>query len=465
MRGDNRRSVHLALALASACVLNSCASVVPADEAFATGRCKIVIDDGVEGLPTYDIGAILEITNPDGTPNFDGKFTVNSIRLAIKEFNDNRDVAGKRFRVRVCDTRSHWSTGGGQVTRDLANWLIDHEHVQAIISDASADTQTIAAVTVQRNVLVMAISSTSAELTNLQDKNLVWRVAPSDIYQGAVLAHMVSTTVAETDAKIVVLAVQSPYGDGLVASLGKQLGSRLKVHTFGTDGKGLTTAVQAAATDGAKAIIIVATSPLVAQIVNARMTLPALADLPLFLADGACDSDLMAQKFQPGAKLKGSLCTRPGAPVTPVYEEFEERFLSNFHEDPVLSSYTQHSYDVMYCLALSHAWALGTKGAGKVDGPALALGLQHLSAKGEAAHPFKPSEIQAMISALGKGQDIDVVGASGPLDFNPETGEAPSAYQVWTLDDKGELKTKTYFAVNDLGKGSYAVLPVDVTPP
>lgn len=454
MHGDNRRSVHLAFALTIALFLSSCASIVPADEAFATGRCQIVVDDGVDGLPTYDIGAILEVTNPDGTANLDGKFDVNAIRLAVKELNDNRDVAGRRFRVRVCDTRSHWSTGGGQVTRDLANWLIDHEHVHAIISDASADTQTIAAVTVQRNVLVMAISSTSAELTNLQDKNLVWRVAPSDIYQGAVLAHMVSTTVAE-DAKIAVLAVQSPYGDGLVDSLGKQLGNRLKVHTFGTDGKGLLTAVQAAVTDGAQAIIIVGTSPLVAEIVNARMTLPALADLPLFLADGACDSDLMAQKFLPGAKIAGSHCTRPGAPESQIYKEFEERYLQKFGADPVLSSYTQHSYDVVYCLALAHAWALGKKGAGNVDGAALAAGLQHLS-KGDP-HPFKPSEITEMIATLGKGLDIDVTGTSGPLDFNPETGEAPSAYQDWTLDEKGVLKSRIFYAVEDLGKGAYSV--------
>jgi len=460
MRREYWRVVHIVLGLSFACVLSSCASVVPEDQAFATGRCKLLIDDGVDGLPTYDIGAILEITNPDGTPNFDGKFTIGAIRLAIKELNDNRDVAGKRFRVRVCDTRSHWSTGGGQVTKDLANWLIDHEHVNAIISDASADTQTIAAVTIQRNVLVMAISSTSAELTHLQDKDLVWRVAPSDIYQGAVLAHVVSTLLP-ADAKIAVLAVQSPYGDGLVDSLNKQLGSRLKVHTFGTDGKGLTTAVQAAATDGAQAIIIVGTSAFVAKIVNERMVLPALATLPLFLADGACDSDLMAQKFLPGAEIAGTHCTRPGAPKSSIYNEFKERYKQKFGADPVASSYTQHSYDVMYCLALAHAWALGKQGAGKVNGPALAEGLKHLSK--DQQYSFKPSEITAMISTLGKGLDINATGASGPLDFNPETGEAPSAYQYWTLGEKGELKSETYFEVKDLGEFKYVVLPIDVT--
>ena len=140
------------------CGVIGCASVVPPDVEFASARCQTVLDDNVEGLPTYDIAAILERTNPDGTPNTYTAYDMDAMRLAVSELNNGNDVAGHHFRVRVCDTRSFWYTGGGQATRDMANWLIDHEHVQAIISNASADTADIASVAVSKGVVVMALS-------------------------------------------------------------------------------------------------------------------------------------------------------------------------------------------------------------------------------------------------------------------------------------------------------------------
>ena len=226
-------------------VLAACASVVPPDTQFAASRCQVVLDDSVEGLPTYDIAAILEVTNPDGTPNTYTAYDVDAMRLAIGELNNGHDVAGHHFRVRVCDTRSYWYTGGGQATRDMANWLIDHEHIQAIISNASADTADIASVSVKKGVVVMALSSTAEDLTYLADQDLVWRVSPSDVYQGAVLAHMITPTIAP-DATISVLHTSTPYGNGIFDALQRRLpAGRVRSHPFGTDGKGLAEALKA----------------------------------------------------------------------------------------------------------------------------------------------------------------------------------------------------------------------------
>lgn len=309
---------------------------------------------------------------------------------------------------------------------------------------------------------LMAISATAEDLTNLQDKGLVWRVAPSDIYQGAVLAYLIATAVGP-DEKVAVLAMKSPYADGLVDALGKQM-KKLSIHTFDIDGKGLEAAVKSAAADAAKAVVVVATVPLTAQVANLANAEPALKSIKLFVADGACDSSLAAQTFGAGVSLAGGQCTRPGQPATPIYTQFRDRFQSEYEgKDPALSSYSQHAYDTIYSVVLAHAWALRAGGPGKIDGLSLAEGLRHLS-KGDD-HPYKPSEINVMESNLGKGQDINVEGASGPLDFNPDTGEAPSGYEGWVLGEHGELKTKTYYSVADNGGGKYTILPVDVTPP
>jgi branched-chain amino acid transport system substrate-binding protein len=458
---------HALLLLVMAALAPSCASVVPPDDAFASARCSVILDDNVAGAPTYDIGVIVERTDPNGKLDFDIGYDLRAMRLALQELNQNHDIANKRLRLRVCDTRADWSTGGGQVTRDLANWLIDTAHVQVLISDASADTETISGIAKARGILLMAMSATSEGLTYLADNDLVWRVAPSDLYQGVVLADLVSKTV-DPGAKVAVFAMQSNYGAGLADALQRQLGSRAAIHTFALDGTGLDTAIQAAALEAPQALIFVANSPLVARLLNARAVTPALKDVPVFLADGACDSDLATQDLKPGVNLDKQICTRPGQPPTEYYTQFRERYKALFKDDPVQSSYTQFAYDAVYCVALAHAWATGSGGTGKTDGKSLAQGLMHLS-KGEV-HPFGPSEVPKMVGALSKGQDIDVQGASGALDFDPTTGEAPSDYEVWTLGAKGELLTRKYVQVHSLGpdvggKPTYEVLPVDVTPP
>lgn len=453
-----RQFLPLCLSLPLLLPLPACQSAIPAGTQFAESRCQTVFSDGVDGAPTLELGAIIELTKPDGTPEHDGTFETNAMRLAVAELNDHRDIAGKRLRLTVCDTRADWSKGGGQVTRDLTTWLIEQRKVQAILTDASSDTQTAAAVAVPKGVLLMAISATSEDLTNLADKGLVWRVAPSDIYQGAVLASVASKGLQAAD-KLSAFAVQSPYGDGLLDALNKALGNRLAAHTFGSDGKGLAAAVQAAGADGSKAVLFAGSSSQLAQLAESRAGTP-LSTLPLFAADGACEADALAIPLKQGT-LDGMHCTRPGQPPDEIYKLFKERYQQKFALDATQSSFTQHAFDAVYCVALAYAYAMRAGGPAAVDGQALAEGLRHLS-KGDP-YAFKPNEITKMVAALGKGQGIDVRGASGPLDFNADTGEAPSGYSLWKAAGK-TLVNDGYYAVQDQGKGQYVVLAVDVTP-
>lgn len=453
--------LHASLTLAAMAWAVACTSAIPPDADFAQARCKTVYEDGVEGMPTIELGAIFELTKPDGTPEHDGIFEARGMHLAIGELNDHRDIAGKRLRLTVCDTKTDWAKGGGQITRDLARYLIEQRKVAAIFSDASSDTQTAQAVTVPAGVLLMAISATSEDLTNLSDKGLVWRVAPSDIYQGAVVAHL-ATQGLPADAKVSVVAVQSPYGDGMLDALGKALGKRMQAHTFGSDGKGLEGAVQACSSDGSAALVVVGSTDQAIAVVNARVAVASIANLPLFFADGACESTIATLPLKAGASLANMICTRPGQPPAAIYNQFRERYQQKFGADPADSSFSQHAFDATYAVALAHAYALRQGGPAKVDGAALAEGLRHLS-KGDK-YAFKPNDITKMSTALQKGQDIDIEGASGPLDFNPETGEAPSGYAAWTVTG-GKLVNAGYYAVQDGGGGKYVVLPLDVTVP
>jgi branched-chain amino acid transport system substrate-binding protein len=257
------------------------------------------------------------------------------------------------------------------------------------------------------------------------------------------------------------LAVQSPYGDGLVDAMDTQLGKRAVTRTVQSDGKGIDTAVQSLASEGLQALVIIGNAAVAIEVANQRAKHAGLKDLPMWFADGACDGELLKQTLTAGVSLAGVQCTRPGQPPTPVYEKFRERYQQQFSSDPAAYSYTQHAFDATYCVALAHAWALGSKGSGKANGASLAEGLRHLSSG--PALSFKPSDITAMIAALSQGTAIDASGASSPLDFNSDTGEAPSDYELWTLGAAGELKTGSFLAIRDDGGGKYTVLPADAT--
>lgn len=432
-----------------------CDSVVPADSEFASenpgvgAQCQTVVGPPA-AQAAYDIAAIIPLTQKDGSADARGKLRSQAMMLAIQELNQRQGVAGKPFRLRICDTRADWSSGGEEISKQLAAWLITEKKVAAILSGGSSDTLAIAALTIPAGRLLMAITATSTDLTSLADNGLVWRIAPSDVYQGVVLARMVSDTVAS--GPVALLAEQSPYGDGLSKVLKTQLGPSLKVFSFASNGQGLATAVDSAAALAPAAVVVVAAAPLAAQVANLRGDKPALAKAALFFSDTAHNDDFF-KALAAGVTVEGARGTLSASPTSPAYDAFAARYQSFFGVDPAQSSYTAHAYDAVHCVALAHAWALRSGGPAVIDGASLAQGLQHL-ASGEH-HPLDPSEITGMVASLLKGGDIDIDGASGALDFNQQTGEAPSQVADWAVIADKKFATFGFWSVKDKGGGQY----------
>jgi branched-chain amino acid transport system substrate-binding protein len=75
---------------------------------------------------------------------------------------------------------------------------------------------------------------------------------------------------------------------------------------------------------------------------------------------------------------------------------------------------------------------------GPVDGTRLAGVLGHVSAVDAGPLvPLDPPHFNAAVSDLAAGHDIDVQGASGHLDFDVTTGEAPSDINIYEIVDGG----------------------------
>jgi hypothetical protein len=76
------------------------------------------------------------------------------------------------------------------------------------------------------------------------------------------------------------------------------------------------------------------------------------------------------------------------------------------------------AYDAFYILA----YAIAQQGQSGVSGPSIGAGIRRLLPPGELIETG-PTGILAALTALSRGESIDLTGPSGSLDFDPETGE------------------------------------------
>lgn len=438
--------------------LCACASVVPADAEFASERdpyetaCKVLVQGEGAGEPMI-VGAVLPLTRPDGGVDARGLHRSQAMTLAFEEMNQRSGIGDRPFRLLACDTQSGWVASAGDEARDLATWLVKERGANAILCGGSADTLAIHPVARNLGALLMSVSGTSIEITDLVDDGLVWRVAPSDRYQGIVLGELAVQALAESGGKkVALLAISNPYGDGLVKVIGDYIpGGAATPYTIKVDGSNLKTELARVAKDKADVLAILAPADMAAQAVNALSEHPELAKVRLLFSDSVHNPDFL-EAVTDTARLEAARGTLPGAPASPALNTFRARYQSRYDSDPLQQSFTAHAYDAAFCTGLAHAWALGSGGGGKLSGASLAVGLGKLydSAYPNKPHPLEPTEFSPMRKTLLEGKAIDVDGASGPLDFDPATGEAASSVEIWRIDKGPVFASVKWVLVQDV---------------
>ena len=158
-----------------------------------------------------------------------------------------------------------------------------------------------------------------------------------------------------------------------------------------------------------------------------------------FFSDSVKESTLFQGLAHPG-EVEGAFGLGAADGGGDEAASFQARFLAEFGRNALDQTYASNSYDAMYLIALAAAHALGSDGKGALTGVRLAQGLARLSS---GAHfGLVPEQFTAARATLQGGGSIDVTGASGQLDFDPQTGEAPAAFQVWRIRDQAFIKER-----------------------
>lgn len=114
-----------------------------------------------------------------------------------------------------------------------------------------------------------------------------------------------------------------------------------------------------------------------------------------------------------------------GAAVAQALDALDERFQAR-HQQPL--DQVQFGYDALYALAYALSWAQQRV---PVNGSGVTAGLSRLLAGRPV--PVGPASIRSTLALLEAGRDIDLVGSSGGLDWEPLSHTPRSDVGIWCL--------------------------------
>lgn len=402
--------------------------------------CGEVIGGGDGRL--VKLGAVLPMTTDGRTADPRGTTRRDAMKLAMEEINAREGVAARRLELRVCD-----SGGDREVLRGHVGRLLDGGAV-ALLTSGTDDTLAAFGEAKARGGLVMSVSATSAELTDLTDGGLVWRTAPSDAVQGRVLANLVAAHTEQiVEARVAVFEVDTVYGNGMRKVFKDNYPAEDRVFLFEEGGAGLDDRLGEANAYDPHAALLIAGPADAAAAMNGFAERDQLSGATIFLTDSAKNDTFLAglsaqartllQTNEAGGESTGHLGTAPAVAQSDVFSTFASRYQQSYGADPATLSFVAHSYDAVYALALAAAWAIGQAPQAQLTGESVASGLGQLSAAAVEATGVEAANFTALQAALAGGEAVNISGASGSLDFDAATGDVTGPVEVWRVTSEG----------------------------
>ena len=340
-------------------------------------------------------------------------------QLAVDEVNGAGGIGeGSMIELFVTDTTCVDATAAA----NAGDRAVNVEEVTAIVGGmCSGATIAIANnAAIPSDTVMVSPASTSPALTTLDDNDLVFRTAPSDAFQGEVLAQ----AVLDRDInEVAVTYVNNDYGKGFAESFETAFtagGGTVTLSEAHEDGKAdYRPEIGNLASSGATNLVVLAYvdgsgGTIVQQAVEA-------GDFDQFIGGDGMVGAAIGERV--GAAADGMIATRPGSPDNPGADTFRAA-AEGVDLDPD-ATFAAQSYDAAMLLALAME-----KTGGEKEGLGAAL-REVATAPGE---PILPGEFTKAKELIAAGTDIDYQGASGDHEFD-EAGDVPGQFDVMIVRD------------------------------
>ncbi|WP_119304592.1 ABC transporter substrate-binding protein [Dongia deserti] len=347
------------------------------------------------------VGILFDVTGP--IANFIPPM-LDSVTLATEEVNAGGGLLGGRMVSVIGDT-----TGSSQGAVDAANKLVNIENAAAIVGALMSGTTIAAAnsVIVPTGIMQISPTATSPEMTNFADNDWVFRVVPSDAYQGQVLAKL---TMDQGVKKVALTYANNDYAAPLAKAFAdhyKSLGGTITAEVKHEEKQpSYTTELATLSKGGPEALVIIAYAG------DSGLTLvkEALENglFKRFIGTDGLRDNLLIEKI--GAEhLKDSFFTSPSSPKSEAADKFQQLYAAKFQstKDKI---FIGQVYDSVILAALAIQQAGGT------DREKVRDALREVAnPPGESVGPGDWAKALELIKA---GTDIDYTGATGSMDFD-----------------------------------------------
>lgn len=348
------------------------------------------------------VGALMDVTGPIASfmPPLQ-----NATNLAITHVNDQGGLLDGKAVLVVGDTQ-----GSAQSAVDAASKLVNIENVPVIMGAFMSGTTIAAAnaAAVPAGVVMISPTATSPAITDLKDNDTMFRLVPSDNYQGAVLAKMVMDAGLK---KIAVTFVNNDYGVGIgntFIDAYKKLGGEITAAEKHEEKKNsYRSELATLAKGGPEALVVVAYagdsgSTIVKQAIEGGLFTRFIG------TDGLRDDALIKEV---GAEaLKDSFFSSPTSPADNAMQKKLHDLYNAAFKEGADKAFVDQTYDATFLAALA------VEKAGAADKTKVAAALREVaSAPGEVVGPGEWEKAKALIK---DGKDINYEGAGGSYEFD-----------------------------------------------
>lgn len=405
--------------------------------------------------PQTSIGMVAPFT---GSAGEFGVYYKDAANLAVSQVNE----AAKEVLGGPIIKKLHASDSNTLATPGIAaaKKLIGVDGVSSVLCCWSSGVTVAVATsaTLPSQVLQMGYGTTSPLVSVLPEdegKDLLFRTTPSDLFQGKVAAQLArGQIVKDHEFKTAsTIFINNPYGQGLSNSFSKAFEAM-----------------------GGK-ILAQVPHPAKVQPTYKSMLQKALKDKPdlLFVPDYPSHTAVILKESRDifdftswqltdgnkstevvsavGDSLNGTYGTTPGVDQdTKAYKAFEKEY-----KHDRIPPFTANTYDAAAATALALAQAI-VKGnitdPDKITGPVIRDQLRSVSnPPGEKVVIGSQEGITKAMKLIKAGKDIDLVGASSPVNFD-DNGDVLTPYEIWKVDD-GKLTTVQIWAAEKIPTDLY----------
>lgn len=385
--------------------------------ALAAGAALLALT-GPGWAQDVKIGALFEVTGP--IANFIPPL-LDSVKLAVDQVNDGGGILGGKLTYVVADTQ-----GSPQGAIDAATKLVNVEGVAAIVGALTSGGTITAAqsVAIPAGILMISPTATAPSITDLADNDFVFRLVPSDAYQGLVLAKLLMD---KGFTRVALTYANNDYAVGIAETFReayKNLGGELTADQVHEEKKTSYRAELATLAQGDPQALVLIAYAGDSGVTIIRQALEAGLFTQFIGTDGLRDNLLIEQI---GADNLGPIFfTSPSSPPgTTAGEKFAKAYSEAFGGTEG-KLFVQQVYDATFLTALA------IQAAGSTDRTAIRDALRQVAnAPGKV---IEPGEWAEALAALAAGEEIQYQGASGPIEFD-EKGDVPGVIGHFVIAD------------------------------